>query len=267
MAEYNQANPDMIRGCLAVSVIAMSVKPYSAKTVEPRGSPAPATRFTGGTTARIPVLIADDHKIMREGLRSLLEERRNEFECVGEAENGQQAIEMTKELRPDIIVMDIAMPDLNGIDATRAIKAELPGTKVIVLSMHANRSYVLQVLQAGASAYLLKDAAFEELTKALTAIRKGEMYLSAGIIESGALKNEPSKVPDQGVLRSERLTKRELQVLQLIADGKTTKEVAAALAISVKTVETHRKQIMDKLEIYTIAGLTKFCIREGLTSP
>jgi DNA-binding NarL/FixJ family response regulator len=212
------------------------------------------------------VLIADDHKIMREGLRSLLEEMKHEFEWVGEAEDGQQATILAKELHPDIVIMDIAMPHLNGIEATREIKAELPDTKVIVLSMHANRAYVLQVLQAGASGYLLKESAFEELTTALSAARKGEMYLSAGITEAGALKLEPGNVRKGSTLESERLTKRELQVLQLIAEGKTTKEIAARLTISVKTVETHRKQIMEKLGIHTVAGLTKFCIREGLTS-
>jgi two-component system, NarL family, response regulator NreC len=207
------------------------------------------------------VLIADDHKIMREGLRSLLEERRGEFECVGEAEDGYQATIMAKELHPDIVIMDVAMPKLNGIDATRQIKAELPQTKVIILSIHANRAYVLQVLQAGASAYLLKDSAFEDLATALNAARKGEMYLSPGISEIQTGKSTQDATP-----QSERLTNRELQVLQLIAEGKTTKEIAARLTVSVKTIETHRKQIMEKLGIRSIAGLTKFCIREGLTS-
>jgi DNA-binding NarL/FixJ family response regulator len=155
--------------------------------------------------------------------------------------------------------MDIAMPNLNGIEVIREIKAELPDIKVIVLSMHSNRAYVLQVLQAGASAYLLKESAFEELSTALNAARKGEMYLSPAITEAG-------KPIPAAILQSERLTKRELQVLQLIAEGTTTKEIAARLTVSVKTIETHRKQIMEKLGIRSIAGLTKFCIREGLTS-
>ena len=212
------------------------------------------------------VLIADDHGIMREALRSLLEERPGEFECVGEAQDGYIATIMAKELRPDIVVMDIAMPNLNGIGATREIKAELPDAKVVVLSMHANPSYILQVLQAGASAYLLKDATFEELTSALKAVRDGQIYLSPGISEAGAIRTEPGKPAQGTILQSERLTKRELQVLQLIAEGKSTKEIAARLKISVKTVETHRKHLMDKLDIHSVAGLTKFCIREGLTS-
>jgi DNA-binding NarL/FixJ family response regulator len=212
------------------------------------------------------VLIADDHKMMRAALRSLLEEKKGEYECVGEAEDGHRATIMANELHPDIVIMDVAMPNLNGIDATREIKAQLPDTKVIALSMHANRAYVLQVLEAGASAYLLKDSSFEQLTRALNAARNGEIYLSPDIAEAAAAGTEPGKSTQETILQSERLTKRELQVLQLIADGKTTKEIAARLTISVKTVETHRKQVTEKLEIRSVAGLTKFCIREGLTS-
>lgn len=212
------------------------------------------------------MLIADDHKILRDGLRSLLEEKKGDFKLIGEAEDGVEAVRKTKQLRPDIVIMDIAMPNLNGIDATREIKADLPDTKVIVLSMHASRAYVLQVLQAGASAYLLKDSTFQELDNALQAVNKGEMYLSRGITDAGGVKNGMGTVTRGGVLESERLTRRELQVIQLIAEGKTTKEIAARLLVSVKTIETHRKQIMDKLGIRSIAELTKYCIREGLTS-
>ena len=211
------------------------------------------------------VIIADDHKIIREGLRSLLE-RSGEFECVGEADDGRQAVMLATELRPDIVIMDIAMPNLNGIEATRQIKSELPEVEVVVLSMHATRNYVLQVLQAGASAYLLKDSAFEELSTALLAISRGGMYLSPAITKTAALAT--LKGGGSGGIggQTDHLTKRELQVLQLIAEGKSTKDIAARLELSVKTVETHRKQIMDKLEIRSIAGLTKYCIREGLTS-
>jgi two-component system, NarL family, response regulator NreC len=206
-------------------------------------------------------IIADDHKIMREGLRSLLE-KSGDFECIAEAEDGYQAVTLAKELRPDIVIMDIAMPNLNGIEATRQIKSELPEIEVVVLSMHATRNYVLQVLQAGASAYLLKDSAFEELSTALLAISRGGMYLSPAITKTAALSSLKGGTSGP----NEHLTKRELQVLQLIAEGKSTKDIAARLELSVKTVETHRKQIMDKLEIRSIAGLTKYCIREGLTT-
>jgi DNA-binding NarL/FixJ family response regulator len=210
-------------------------------------------------------IIADDHRIMREGLRSLLE-RSGDFECIAEADDGYQAVMLATELRPDIVIMDIAMPNLNGIEATRQIKSELPEVEVVVLSMHATRNYVLQVLQAGASAYLLKDSAFEELSTALLAISRGGMYLSPAITKMAALANLKGG-PSGGIAgQLEHLTNRELQVLQLIAEGKSTKDIAASLELSVKTVETHRKQIMDKLEIRSIAGLTKYCIREGLTT-
>jgi two-component system, NarL family, response regulator NreC len=210
-------------------------------------------------------LIADDHKIMREGLRSLLEKTDN-FECIAEADDGYQAVKLAMELRPDIVIMDIAMPNLNGIEATRQIKSQLPEVEVVVLSMHATRNYVLQVLQAGASAYLLKDSAFEELSTALLAISRGGMYLSPAITKTAALASLKGAPSGGTTGQAEHLTKRELQVLQLIAEGKSTKDIAARLELSVKTVETHRKQIMDKLEIRSIAGLTKYCIREGLTT-
>ena len=211
------------------------------------------------------VIIADDHRIMREGLRSLLE-KSGRFECISEADDGYQAVKLARELHPDIVIMDIAMPNMNGIEATRQIKTELPEVEVIVLSMHATKNYVSQVLQAGASAYLLKDSAFEELSTALLAISRGGMYLSPAIAKAAALANLKAGSAGGGGRLTENLTKREMQVLQLIAEGRSTKDIAARLSLSVKTVETHRKQIMDKLEIRSIAGLTKYCIREGLTT-
>lgn len=202
--------------------------------------------------------------MMREGLRVLLEEKLG-YECVAEVDDGDTAVSKAKELKPDVVIMDIVLPHLNGIEATRQIKAYQPQIEVIVLSMYATRSYILQLLQAGASAYLLKDSAVEDLAAALTAVRKGGMYLSPAISTAAALKNETVRILEKNIAESERLTKRQLQVLQLIADGHSTKEIAAILEISVKTIETHRKQIMDKLEIRTTAGLTKYCIREGLT--
>ncbi len=221
-------------------------------------------RTMAGPTVKT-ALIADDHRIMREGLRSLLE-KSGRFECIAEADDGYQAVKLAKELHPDIVIMDIAMPNLNGIEATRQIKTELPEIEVIVLSMHATRNYVAQVLQAGASAYLLKDSAFEELSTALLAISHGGMYLSPAIAKTAAIASLKGGSSSGGGGLTENLTKRELQVLQLIAEGRSTKDIAARLSLSVKTVETHRKQIMDKLEIRSVAGLTKYCIREGLTT-
>src|SRR5262245_39437598 len=211
------------------------------------------------------VLIAEDHKMMREGLRSLLEEKLG-YECIAEASDGYEAVKRAKEFHPDIVIMDIMLPNLNGIEATRQIKSEQSDIEVVVLSMHATRNYVLQVLQAGASAYLLKDSAVEDLAAALAAVSKGGMYLSPAITTAAALKNEAAGISPNNVGVVQRLTRRELQVLQLIADGKSTKQIAATLEVSVKTIETHRKQVMDKLGIRTTAGLTKYCIREGLTS-
>ncbi|HEX6173731.1 MAG TPA: response regulator transcription factor [Candidatus Binatia bacterium] len=208
------------------------------------------------------ILIADDHRLLREGLRALLE--RDGFQVVAEADNGRSAVRLAKELQPDIVITDIAMPDLNGLEATRQICAEAPRAKVLALSMHTESRFVLGILEAGASGYLLKDAAFEELSVAIKAILRDQIYLSpaiAGVVVRQSLGHVGSKP------RSERakLSKREREVLQLIAEGKSTKEIAAKLYVSVKTVETHRKQIMDKLDIYSIAELTKYAIREGVT--
>jgi len=207
------------------------------------------------------ILIADDHRLLREGLRALLE--REGFQVVAEADNGRSAVKLAKQLQPDIVITDIAMPDLNGVEATRQICAEAPRSKVLALSMHTESRFVLGILEAGASGYLLKDAAFEELAGAIKAILKDQIYLSpaiAGVVLSQSLSRLGSKRRSQQI----ELSKREREVLQLIAEGKSTKEIAATLYVSVKTVETHRKQIMDKLDIHSIAELTKYAIREGV---
>jgi DNA-binding NarL/FixJ family response regulator len=211
------------------------------------------------------VLVADDHTLMRQGLRYLLE-KEGDFQCVAEAEDGLEAVKMARQFHPDIVIMDIVMPNLNGIEATRQIKAEHPPTEVVVLSMHATRAYVAQVLQAGAAGYLVKDSAFEELVTALRSVSRGEMYLSPAISKGTPLGELTGKSSSGDFAHRERLTSRETQVLQMIAEGRSTKEIAARLEVSVKTVETHRKQIMDKLEMRSVAALTKYCIREGLTS-
>jgi DNA-binding NarL/FixJ family response regulator len=209
------------------------------------------------------ILIADDHRLLREGLRALLE--RDGFEVVGEADNGRSAVRLAKQLQPDIVITDIAMPDLNGVEATRQICAEAPRSKILALSMHTESRFVLGILEAGASGYLLKDAAFEELSVAIKALLKGQTYLSPAVadvvVRHSLGRLEPKKRTPQA-----RLSQREQEVLQLIAEGKSTREIAAMLYVSVKTVETHRKQIMDKLNIHSIAGLTKYAVREGLTS-
>jgi len=207
------------------------------------------------------ILIADDHRLLREGLRALLE--REGFQVVAEADNGRSAVKLAKQLQPDIVITDIAMPDLNGVEATRQICAEAQRSKVLALSMHTESRFVLGILEAGASGYLLKDSAFEELAGAIKAILKDQIYLSpaiAGVVLSQSLSRLGSKRRSQQI----ELSKREREVLQLIAEGKSTKEIAATLYVSVKTVETHRKQIMDKLDIHSIAELTKYAIREGV---
>jgi len=196
--------------------------------------------------------------MMREALCSLLEERLG-YECVAEANDGYEAVKKAKEFRPDIVMMDITLPNINGIEATRLIKAEQSDIKVVVLFMHATRGRVQQALKAGASGYLRKHSSLEDLSAALAAVSKGRTYLSP--IPGSADELSVSK----NVGNAARLTRRELQVVQLIADGNSTKEIAAILAVSEKTIETHRKQIMDKLDIHSVAGLTKYCVREGLT--
>jgi two-component system response regulator NreC len=209
------------------------------------------------------VVLADDHRMMRDGLRAVLE--RAGVEVVGEAANGHEAIAEVKRLRPEVLVVDITMPELNGIDATRRVTAELPGVKVIALSMNSDRRYVIAMLEAGAAGYLLKNSASDELLNALAVVARGETYLSpaiAGSVVEQAVGRAPS-----GRREAERpLSVREREVLQLIAEGKSSKGIAATLEIAVTTVETHRRQIMDKLNLRTVAELTKYAIREGLTS-
>lgn len=218
----------------------------------------------GRGTLAIRVLIVDDHQIVRDGLRSLLL-RHEDMEVVGETDNGRSALDLVRELRPDAVVIDIAMPELNGIEAARQITERHPGTRVIALSMHSDRRYVSEMLAAGASGYLLKDSAFEELTKAIRTALAGGVYLSPGVagvvVEDyvGRLSGQ-SPLDETG---ARALSPREREVLQLIAEGKSTKEIASRLHLSVKTVETYRRQLMEKLGIYNLAGLVKFAIREG----
>jgi DNA-binding NarL/FixJ family response regulator len=210
------------------------------------------------------ILIADDHKIFREGLRTLLKDRLA-GEVVGEAENGRSVVQLARELNPDIVIMDVAMPDLNGVEATRQIVTENPSTKVLALSMHSDSRFVTRMLHSGAQGYLLKDCAFEELALAITTLLEDGVYLSPGV--TGVVVRDYMQhlsAAESGEVPT--LTPREREVLQLVAEGRTTKDIAAKLHVSVKTVETHRKQIMDKLDIRSVAELTKYAVREGLTS-
>lgn len=212
----------------------------------------------------IKILLADDHQIVRDGLRSMLEKQEG-FQIIAEADNGRTAVDLALEFLPDVIIMDVTMPQLNGIEATRMILKASPRCKVITLSMHSDKRYVTQALKAGALGYLLKDSAFDELTKAIGTVLRNRIYLSSeineAVVKEYLKKTETSEQPAYSIL-----TDRERQIVQLIAEGKTTKEIAAILKISVKTVETHRQRAMDKLNIDSIAGLTKFAIREGLVS-
>jgi len=212
----------------------------------------------------IRVLLADDHQIIREGLRSLLTAQKD-IEVVAEADNGRSALTFVEKIRPDIVLMDIAMPDINGIEATRQIKAANPDIRILALSMHSDQRFVGDMLRAGASGYLLKDCAGAELVQAIRTVYEGKVYLSpaiAGIVTEGFI----NPAGAMGVDARQVLTVRELEVVQLLAEGLSTKEVAFKLNVSIKTVETHRKNIFDKLNLSSIAELTKYAIREGLTS-
>jgi DNA-binding NarL/FixJ family response regulator len=210
------------------------------------------------------VLLADDHVMMRGGLRMLLEQNA-ELAVVGEAEDGRETVRLAKKLSPDVVVMDIAMPDMNGIEATRQIIAEHPGVKVIALSMHSDRHFVSEMLKAGATAYLLKQCAVDELIMAIRTVLKNQTYLSpciSGVVVDHFVRNTSKS---ESTVFS-HLTDREREVLQLMAEGKSSKVIANQLNLSIKTIETHRMKIMEKLDIHTVAELTKYAVREGLTS-
>jgi DNA-binding NarL/FixJ family response regulator len=211
--------------------------------------------------------LADDHRILREGLRSLLAQQ-SDVAVVGEASDGDAVIALARELRPDLVIMDVVMPGTDGIAATRQIRAECPETRVIALSMHSDRRFVSEMIRAGALGYLLKDSAFEELNQAVRAVMANRPYLSAVItgtlVEDFVRQTSAAERPAVSPLHM--LTTREQEVLRLLADGKRVKEIAHLLNISAKTVESHRQNIMDKLEIHSTIELTRYALREGLTS-
>jgi DNA-binding NarL/FixJ family response regulator len=209
------------------------------------------------------VLLADDHKIVRDGLRALLENQ-PQVQVVAEAEDGDMTVRLAKELRPDVVVMDVAMPGMDGIEATRQIAAQFPDMKVLTLSMHSDRRFVRGMLSAGASGYMLKDCAFRELVDGIRAVAAGRIYLSPGVAGM-VVEDYVSDLTNPSHGTSD-LTARKRDVLRFVADGRTTREIASDLHISVKTVEAHRRQIMQKLDIRSIAELTKYAVREGLSS-
>ena len=211
----------------------------------------------------LEILVADDHEIVRKGLCSLLEQNKD-FKIVAEARDGRTTVRLASELQPDIIIMDIAMPNMNGIEATKQIVNQNPEIKVIALSMHSDRRFVMEMLKAGVSAYLLKDSAFEELMLALKTVMKGKVYLSPEI--AGTIVEDYRQMKKDETSAFEVLTEREREVLQLIAEGKPTKEIAASLNVSVKTIESHRQKIMNKLELSSIAELVKYAIRSAITN-
>ena len=213
----------------------------------------------------IRLIVADDHVILRHGLSKSLQMEKD-MEIIAQANNGRTAVQLAQELSPDVIIMDIGMPDLNGIEATRQIVKNSPKVRVIALSMHSAKKFIVEMFKAGASGYLLKDCEFDELVNAIRTVASGKNYISPSI--SGILVE--TCITD-GVKNKESafstLTKREREVLQLITEGKTTKQTAKCLHISPKTVEAHRLNIMNKLNIDNIAQLTKYAIQEGLTLP
>lgn len=208
------------------------------------------------------IVLADDHNMLREGLRSLLKDIPG-TEVVGEADNGRDTVRLCHELSPDLVIMDVAMPELNGIEATRLIVSECPGTKVIALSMHSSKRFVLDMLQAGAVGYLLKNCAFKELADALAKVRDNRAYISPAVASVVVEKIVSPTVEESSALNS--LTPREREVLQLLAEGKKVTEISSILNVSTKTVQTHRRNLMSKLNLYSLPELTKFAIQQGLT--
>lgn len=212
----------------------------------------------------IGVLLVDDHAIIREGLRSLLE-KQPDMEVLADTDEGRKAVELVRELSPDVVIMDVTMAGLNGIEATRLIAAEFPEVKVIALSIHSQRRFIADMLSAGAAGYILKECLFDELVQAIQAVAVGGRYLSPRIADV-VVDDYVKRLSGTADSPLAALTGREREVLQLVAEGKSTKEIALELHVSTKTIEANRRQIMEKLDVYSIAELTKCAVREGLTT-
>jgi len=211
---------------------------------------------------KIKVLVADDHTILRQGIKALLDNQEG-IEVIGEAKDGREALAIIEETLPDVILMDIAMPGLNGLEATRRIKKKFPRMKVLVLTMYTNEEYIFQILNAGANGYLVKETAFQDLISAIKAVYKNEAFMSPSISKK-VINSYIKKAQDDEEQTCEILTTREREILQLIAEGHSSKKIAELLFISPKTVETHRTHIMDKLNIHNRTGLIKYAIRKGM---
>ena len=214
----------------------------------------------------IRIVLCDDHQIIREGLRSLLE-KQPDMSVVGEALNGLGAIKLVAEKKPDIVILDIAMPEMNGIATARRIFMDNPKVKVLALSMHSDHHFVTEMLEAGASGYMLKDSAFGELTNAIRTIISGGLFISphiaGNVLEEFSRRAKPGHTPVRHVTQ---LSQREKEILQFISEGHSTKEIASKINVSVKTVETHRQHIMQKVGAHNVAALTKYAVREGITT-
>jgi len=213
---------------------------------------------------QLKVIIADDHAIVREGLRELLEKKG--ITVLDIAKNGREAVEKAMALEPDIMMMDISMPDLNGVEATARIREEVPHTRVIALSMHSSKSIIDKMFSSGASGYVLKESAFEEIYDAIQGVMRGNFYLTPSIArmyvdEPGGLCGRWESLP-----KFNKISKKEREILQLVAEGEKTRDIAEKLGVSIKTVETHRRNIMKKLNIFSVAGLTKYAIQEDIIS-
>jgi DNA-binding NarL/FixJ family response regulator len=212
----------------------------------------------------IRVLLADDHTLVRAGIRSLLEKMAG-IQVIGEASDGREALELIKKTNPNVVLLDVTMPGMNGLDITVRVVRDFPHIKVIILSMHANEEYVLRALKIGVSGYLLKDAATTELELALKAVDRGETYLSPAVSKK-VINNYLERVGDAESSSQSELTPRQREILQLIAEGKSTKEIAFMLSVSIKTVEAHRSQLMDRIGIHDVPGLVRYAIRIGLVT-
>jgi len=212
---------------------------------------------------KLRILLADDHTVVRQGLRKVLEER-PEWEVVAEAGDGREAVRQAEEFEPDVAILDITMPLLNGVEATRQIVRRCPSTRVLVLTMHSDEAYVNQILQAGATGYLLKDSADVDLVQAVSAVSQGKSFFSPAIARM-MLDDYVRQLADKGITdRYESLSEREREIFQLIAEGKANKEIAAILSISPSTVETHRARIMEKLDLHSAAEIVLYAVRRGV---